>query len=414
MTDYSEIILRLGADSKALFNGLERTGSWVKAWGKGIAMDLRGHFTSMFAGAIAFSGVQKLYDAAINKVELIRKAMIQTGLSAELIQGAFSKVSKSGGAPEDIIKPLTMVTTLGPNAKRTLADLAEAYVKLNTQEERNAMLKSLGIKKWETLLPLLEGGQAGIDKMSESSIWKYNDRQIADLLSFKEASASGGKKAGTIFGKFFATAFGAWQGLKAAAMSFDPMLIVFPTKEGIDHWMKKGEELRNKHTQEMLHKKDAANYAEAEAEAEKKGFTLVEKRLELEKNLTDELIKREKQVAKINDRSKFGVNELSERARQIMGDRMPHGLASIYTVTPAMASAARIKSLEEQAQVAQAYGNAGLADSLMSQADRMRENNPSLKSVEQFPLKDIQQNVATIDDNIKALTAKIAQIPTPP
>lgn len=414
MTDYSEIIVRLGADSKALFNGLEKTGAGMRGWAASLVGELQGKFGKMFAAGAALYGAERFYETLKNKVFAIKNLSEDTGLSVSFIQGAFKKLADDNENFEQVVRPLTLLTTQTGNAKKYLSDLADAYVKLNTQEEKNAFLKAQGIKGWQTLIPLIENGRQGIEDLEKPTADKYSERDIANIVTLSRAGKDLMGGTGKFGGKLLSQFVGSIFDVGIFIRTLIDRIPGHEPKEGVPNLIEDFKRHRSWFQERALNSNNRAIYAKMEAEASKQGFSLEEKRLDLEKSITKELQNREKLTDRIADRSKFTVSELSERYRQLTGDTGPKGLAGMYAITPAMMSANRIKTLEEQAQVAQAFGNAGLADSLMSQADRMRELNPALKSSEQFPLKDIQQNVSTIDENLRTIRAKLSAIPTPP
>jgi hypothetical protein len=156
-------------------------------------------------------------------------------------------------------------------------------------------------------------------------------------------------------------------------------------------------------------------YDEMEADAEKQGFTLAEKRQEIENKRLETQRSILELTEHINDRTKFGNEELAQRAAEIMGvGKIPRGLSSIRTLTPALMAAYRVRSLEDQAKVATAYGNSGLASHLQSEADRVRGFNPALKFGERYPIEKTQFQIQQMSEAMKMIEAKLQMFPTPP
>jgi hypothetical protein len=156
----------------------------MRNWARGLVQDLNGTFGRLLGAGMAIEFFRKVEQYASN----IHRAMQLTGQSAYFIQGAFEKAEMNGVDPEKLIRPLAQLTGLTSNSGRFLEDLAEKYVKLNTQEERNAMLMGIGIKNWQALIPLLEQGREGIKEMNNPGAFKRNfmmsDQDIMNIHMF--------------------------------------------------------------------------------------------------------------------------------------------------------------------------------------------------------------------------------------
>jgi hypothetical protein len=102
----------------------------------------------------------------------------------------------------------------------------------------------------------------------------------------------------------------------------------------------------------------------------------------------------------IGDRHKFTVGQLADRAREIMGDRSPRGLAGVYAMTKPLAMAYKIDTLESRAEQAAAYGRTGVSDSLYSVADKLRLQSGFLKSSEQDPTKILRDHLDLVKQQL--------------
>jgi hypothetical protein len=385
-----EILMRVGINAQGVVNGMGKITGFMKAQTELLMEDLQG----MAGRWLGVLGVEKMFESLHERVTAIKHAADSTGLSVELIQGIFNKLNEEGIDYEKVIRPLSQLAGLTGDSKKFLGDLAEAYVHLNTQEERNAMLMNLGIKNWQSLIPILEEGRAGIEKMSEPNMFKLSDLEVKDITTMWEGMKGGLNGILGLAAKVVAVVGAIPRNIAAVAYSIvhgEPLEQVQKRAEAAD---------------------ERSEYAKAEAAAEAEGFTLAQKRAEIEEGINKLMEQRAHLQEQISDRDKLGVNELAERARKLLGlQKTPRGLESIYSVTPAMSAALQIQTLEDQAKVAQAMGNGAAADRLQSRADAIRAQRPELKRNERYPIEKTQEQIENINKQVDFMSAKLKKIP---
>lgn len=394
-----EILMRVGVDAQGVVSGMSRVTSLVKAQATLLVEDLKG----MAGRWIGVFGAERAFESIKERVLSIKRAAEQTGLSTNMVQGIFNKIGEEGEDYEKVIKPLTQLTGLTKNSKQFLGDLADAYVKLNTQEERNAMLMNAGIKNWQALIPILKDGRDGIEELDKGNFFtKLSPKTINTFSEFWKGFKIEGMVALNTIGNALGTIFSIIpRTARAAGVNTGGA----PRTKEVEQYIKTGEWPEDARKKSM----------EAENKIGEDGFSLADKRAQIEAEITKQIEERAHLQQSINDRDKFGLDELAERARKLTGlDKMPRGLNSVYTITPAMASALQVQTLEDQAKIAQAYGNGSQADRLQSTADRLRASNPALKSTERYPIQKTQEQIARLDANIKFIHDKLAKVPTPP
>lgn len=401
--DFDHIMIRLGVDGSAVAAGLRGISGLVSGWAAGIGHHLKG----ALGGLLGITAIERGLHSIWERIITIKRAASESGFSTNFIQSAFLKLGQEGESYEKIVKPLAQLTAIagekGKTATQFLGDIAEKYKALNTQEERNAYLKTLGIKNWQTLIPLLEHGREGIAKMDEGNFFtKISPETIKASSDIKKGSMS----AWAIIQATLANLWAATSKLTLVgllgSLGGGGLTNSLLSKFGTNKAKREGEP----NTQ--------INRSDWEKMADDQGVTNAEKLLELK----DKELKVREEIARLNDkigdRDKLTVGQLADRARKIMGDTMPRGLNAVYSITPAMMSALSIQNLEDQAQKAQAFGNGSLADRLQAQADSMREGNPALKSGERWPVKEVTQNIEHIQQDLAVITTKLNRIPLPP
>jgi hypothetical protein len=412
-----EILMRISVDAQGVVSGMARVGSLIKGQAALIVNDLKG-FAGRWLGVI---GLERGFETIKEKILAVKRASEETGFSTNFVQGAFNKLAGEGENYEEVLKPLTLLAGKTSDAKKFIGDLADQYVHLNTQEERNAMLMNLGIKNWQSLIPLLADGRAGIEALDQgnfftkispstienfSSNWKILRQTGNDLTAFGANTLNVADKIIGVIPRLF----GFFQGEGDAAKTGAP-----------DSWTGFKKNMRFVLTGDNSDGGAGDRQAklnqlkEQENKIGADGFTIAERRAQVEEEITKQQEERAHLQNSINDRDKLGVDELAERARKLMGtSKMPRGLNSIYTLTPALTAAYNIQNLEDQSKVAQAYGNPALADRLQSQADRLRAQTPALKSTERYPIEKTQEQIAHLDANLKLITDKLGKFPIPP
>lgn len=377
--------MRVGIDAQGVVSGMGRVASFIKGQATMIAEDLQG-MAGRWLGVI---GVEQVFEKMHERVTAIKHAADETGLSVELIQGIFNKLSEEGIDYEKVIRPLTQLTGLTKDAKGFLGNLADEYVKLNTQEERNAMLMGLGIKNWQALIPLLEQGRAGIEEMSKPGMFKLDREEIDDITTLWE-----GIKGGTGMLLTFAAQATAVVGVMAKNVA--AFFVGLKTGETKDEVIARYNAVRDK---------EDANKVDDE------GYTLAQRREELEQNINKLHEERLHVREQLNDRDKFGVEEMANRARQLLGmAKMPRGLNAMYTVTPAMAASLQIQRLEDAAKIAMASGNNELADRRQHEADQIRAKHPEFKAADQFPTGRLEEQMTHLNSQIDIITTRVRRL----
>jgi hypothetical protein len=171
MITNEQILMRIGVDAKAVQTGLDRAGALIKGWATSVSHHLKGAIGGFFAVAAA----ERFFDRLKERVLEIKNLSAETGFSTDFIQGAQQRLSEMGKDPNTLARPLIALSAeagmRGMTGIQLLKNLATSYEKLNTQEEKNAFIKSQQIKGWQELLPLIEGGEKAVDRLGESSFF---------------------------------------------------------------------------------------------------------------------------------------------------------------------------------------------------------------------------------------------------
>ncbi len=381
--NFEQIMLRVGVDAAAVTSGLQRTGAFVKGWATGLVHDLQHHTLGRFLGLAA---VERGLETIKEKVLAIKRASTQSGFSTNFVQSAFKLLGAEGEEGEQLIKPLANLSALagekGMKGNELLKQMYDNWHKLNTQEERNAYLKSLGIKNWQVFIPIMEQTRKQFEAMEQGDFFtKLTPSTISnasELWGSIKAGSSG--LLATIANVANAVTYPirAFSRLAGYAIGSPNALSGADSKEAWRYTL-------HGDTAEKVAAMELANWKKQVGKDNLSNEEKLTQEYEKQKTL-DHLNER------IGDRTKLTVGALADRARAIMGDKMPRGLNSVYSITPAMASALQIQKLEDQAQVAAAYGNEGRAQELQSRADQLRASNTTLKSDDRRPAKEILEH----------------------
>lgn len=371
---FEQILIRLGVDAKAVSTGLTQLTSLVRGWAAGIGQHLRG----AFGGIIGFAAIERLFDRIKERIITVSRISRETGFSTTFIQSAAMKLRDEGEGLEKIEKPLANITALagarGMTASNFLKDLAETYKKLNTQEERNLMLKELGIKNWQALIPLLQEGRRGIEEMERGNVFTtIFPKNISEIKQEWEGLKRGGEAIGV-------TVANIWGYISRLAGGPSRMLgsLFGGGKVSLKEIVMGIDEA----------KPDAAVMAMQEA-ADKEGVSLQQEKskiLQQEKELLREQLDLTNQL---NDRNKSTIQAMASDARRLLGIKEPRALA----VSPRMMEALNIDTMEKRAERAFQMGDDAEFSKLTQEALQMRaslgwakagDRDPQLKTVQQL------------------------------
>lgn len=409
--DFEQILIRLGIDAKAVVTGLTRTSSLVKGWATNLVHDLKHHALGSLGGLYIFD---RIFEGIKEKALFINRTTKETGLSSNFIQGMSNELGYVGESFEEISKPLGRFNVLIGQAKEgipaarqkliewgiatksenwntlnattSIKRLAEQFDKLGDHEKKAALLQAVYGKSWQAMFPIFEQGAKKLKEMDESHWYDFMTNKMSErtLDTLGQAFKVGKVVGGGILG-FVANLLTAGIGItmRSLEVSFTDW-----SKNAFGH-MTLGQVWKY-----MLFGTKTEEQKHNEALKDKK--TLLEGNLEIVK-LTNEQAKLANELA---DRHKGTVGQLADRAREIMGNRMPRGLRSIHAITPAMASALKIQTLEDRAEVANAYGDDALRKQFTAQADRLRLSNSSLTSAERDPTKIAREHLEVLNEQL--------------
>lgn len=424
--NFEQILIRLGLDSKAVTSGLTRVGSYVRGWGMSLMHDLQHSVMGRFVGIYLF---EHLIESVKEKALTIHRLMHETGQSSNMIQGMMAKLADVGEGFEVLTKPLAKFAVLIGQAKQGsvearaklihwgiatketnwatlnattgIKNLAVAYDKLGSQEEKAALLQSIYGKGWIAIAPVFERGAKAVADMDKGNVFT---KLTPAAIEFATAMNKG------------------WESFKRIGMATVGNLLAYTVGDyvrGVAVSVKAvhdRERFAKMSTMERIkYFQQAAKFIliGANSEQQEKIDSLRKEQELLKGNL--DVLKESNEAHKLEnqltDRTKTTVGALADRYAEIVGKGRPRGLKSIYSITPAMAAAKRIQDLELDAEAANARGDFGKASSLQSQADQMRKNNFSLKSTERDPTLEIRQHLEIIIEDLERKGIKISQMP---
>lgn len=414
--NFEEILIRMGIDAKAVTSGLQRVGSFVKGWATGLAHDLQHHIIGQFAGLYVFEKMFEMFEKIGEKAMFLRRLSKETGLGTNFLQGTANELGFVGESFEKLEKPLGKLNALIGQAKlgviearqklidwgivakgesfgslnmsKAIASISEQFEKLGSHEEKAALLFQIFGKGYQSMFPIFELGSKKIQemnngnfftKLSPMTIETFAQTMRSGKSAFNVASSVGGNIAGGI-------------------LALNPVILLSRLKEL---------------AQLQLEAKKVASAGQIEEFFQTGRIEGMSREKELAHETTDEFIDRLKVSQELNeqqrlnnqllDRGKSTVDSLANRAREIIGDKRPRGLNALHAISPAMASALRIQTLEDQEQIANALGRFDVAGKLQSQADSLRKNNLSLRSTERDPMEMIREKLDIITQGLERI-----------
>lgn len=366
MQTTEELLLRLGIDSRAVSTGLQRVTSLIRGWATSIGHHLRG----ALGGFFAFAAIERGFERIKERILFIRRMTNETGFNSNFIQGAMRKLELEGESGEKLAKPLAAITAMagakGMTAVQYISLLADRYEKLNTQEARNLMLQQLGIKNWQTLIPLLEHGARGIEEMSKGNFFtKLTDKTIDTVHGFER------------FGKIF-------QMIGTTAANIFGFIMHGTGREKAMYGDKKSEEENKKKESGLL----SAEQKEAQAEINQ----LLEKQLDLKNQLLDV--------------GKKSISQLAAEARHLTGHKPIH-----HTMTARLRTAMRVEDLEDRAE---RDWERGIVDNpkdskFFSEAQQIRKSNSNwLSAKDSDPTRQTNFLLQQLNDKIDSMVQPVA------
>lgn len=415
--DFEQILIRLGVDSRAVTSGLQRVTSFFKGWAAGLVHDLQHDVLGRFAGLYVFEKGIEMFDKFIEKSMFLRRLSKETGVGTNFLQGVANELRAEGEDFEKIEKPLGKLNVLFGQAKLGIAEaraklvdwgiaskqegfnqltmekglirLKEQFDKLSSHEEKAALLQAVFGKGYQALFPLFELSISRFKQLNDANPFtKLTEHAVETFAQLHRTSKFAGQAALATVGNL-------------ADLSLTPIINGFSgIIRGID-FVRNNLGLRPGGTapgggivdiKAMEHGHDLAHATTEEYIEQLK----IQEQLNTAHHLQNQLL----------DRSKLTVGQLADRARDILGDKRPRGLKGLHHLTPAMLSALRIQSLEDQAEVAQASGNAGAADMFQSKADELRRTNMALRSTERDPTELMRQKLEILTKTLEKFGAE--------
>jgi len=419
-TNVEEILIRVGADGKALMSGLQRIGAGVKSWASNIIEDFTKHTVGRLVG---LAMLERQFSALKDRILEIARAKRELGTGASFIQGVFGEASAQGVEAGSMIAPLKKLNELlgkakfgDPQALSTftqwgiitqanelkgkkltdaLGDLAAAYAGISDPAARAAFAQDFFGKQADKLIPILEGGREKVEELSRFSFFKLSEETIGFWTQFWAAMKTIAVGAGAVILNVVTDIA---RGLFFVAAAIDAAMAVVLGQGRFMDVLERNVDAVNGKLQQQLEIKQQAN-------------ALDQQNLEFQYSKSKILREQNQLLAQMADREKLTVGELADRARKIMGlDKMPRGLESVRMLTPAMAGALRIQNLEDQVKVATAHGQSGLAHRLQTEADRLRSINPALRSSERDPMMQMNNKLSDINANLETRGIVVKEI----
>lgn len=386
MLTNEQILLRMGVDARAVQTGLEKTGVLIRGWGTSMAHHLKG----ALGGFFAFAAVEQFFDRMKERILEIKSLSRETGFSTNFIQGAQLRVASEGKDPNGLTGPLTAVSAeagkRGMTGLQLLGNLAEGYEKLNTQEERNAFLKSQQIKGWQELIPLMEGGRKAVQAMDADSPFKITSENISawgqTWAAIKTTFLGGGALFANMSGFM-------WR----QAINAGVLISTLPTlrKGGLAYQLEVNRQI-DKFAQK------SADTAELQALADQDKVSLGQKTLEIleqEKQLRNEIKNTQDEI---NDRGKDTLDQLADTTRRLLGRKEIR-----HTVTARGIEALKIKDLEARAEREWEAGNDDAFRQDMTIARQIRLSAGWASAKDRDPTLKLTQHVEEMNNKMELL-----------
>ena len=421
--NFEQITIRLGVDASAVTSGLTRIGSYIKGWAGSIVHHLKSDLGHLLVGAgiietfrrleeriLAINRVSKETGASTNFVQSIMRVAAESGIGFESMAAGLARFNKQLGAAKmgetDVIKKLTdMHVITGKTSAQTINftgaihNLAVRFDQLNDKQKQAYLLSQAFGKGYAELMPIFEGGAAAVDKMSGGNFFtRISESSIKNIQATHAfLSASGNVAVSTTANVIF----GLGKKLSTASILLATLIKnphdAFFNGPGIDQKLseniKKWEQHIDKERVE----------SELQAEADKDGITVEEKKIQLLRQETELKEKSAELSAQIADRDKLSVDEMASKARKYTGNRDP--LDAFHTVTPRMMAALGIKNLEQRARVQFLLGNDAKSNALQGEADKLRANSPWMKRMDQNPMQKTELELEKVNSQLIPISA---------
>lgn len=419
--DFEQILIRLGLDAKAVTAGLTRVTSFVKGWATGLVHDLQHHVIGRLAGLVIF---ERLFEGFKEKALFVQRTAKETGLSTNMIQGMVNELGFVGEGFEGISKPLgkfneligkaklgsiearTKLMDLGIvtkaeeidslNLTKALAAAKIQFDKIGDASIRAARMEEMFGKSWERLMPVLELSKDRFDELDKSNF--FTKLRPATLDAFQSITGNVKRGQGSI-GTFLANILGA-----VSPVALASRLMEFKTLSSATiSWFEKQKYLllgiKSAEIEQLHAAQENLGTAQETTEAYLQQTKLKREQLDLEN--------------RIADRSKFTIDQLAEKGFRLKGRRFPEALRNIHAITPAIANAMNIKTLETAAKDATAMGDLQRASELQSRADLLATRNFALKSIDREPMKDVYDKLDDIHFTMERSGLLVKGIKTP-
>jgi len=422
-------MIRLGIDATAVKSGLSSVSNTIKgqlgqmkanisAWSTSVQADMKG----MFGRMLVFGELLKIMNDTKQKILEINHAAKATGASTNFLQGMMHEAEKNGmsfesltdgisrfnktiGAAKsgntDSIKKLNdMGVATNRVALSTLTfsgamhNLAVKYDSLNDKQKQANLLSQAFGKSYADMIPIFEQGAAAIDKMQEGNFFtKIQGSSIDDLQKWY----GGIKQVGEVVGSTLTNIVGSSvHGIKLLSQTLGlAMEGVFIGSEEYANTMddmNKEEEGREK---EITFQKNL------QAEADKEGISVQEKKNQILKEQAELLEKQSELSSTITDRDKDSVSSMAAKARAILHQKSPED--QLHTVTPAARLANQVDTLEQRAHIASQYNRQNEARRLQTEADRIRSNPANawaFKQGDQNPMRKTESELAKVNEKL--------------
>lgn len=373
MEKAEEILLRLGVDARSLVSGCQRTGAFVRGWGRSLVEEMRGHFGRLLgAGALLF-GAERAFENVKEKLFALRRASRETGFSTNFLQSAFRKLGEEGESFDKLLKPLSNLSAVagerGMSGAQYLDFLWKSWHKLNTEEERNAFLKAQGIKNWQIFIPILEQTRAEFDKMERGNfLTKYTPATIEEATNYmagiKNLQNAVPVPLANIAGQLMQLIrkHPYLSGLLSAQTTTATGLILGAGKTETS---------------------DPASKTREAVEAQAKLNELKERDLEL--------------TNQINDAGKSTLEQMANATRRRLGLHEPVN----YGISDRMRTALKIDTLEKKARIAFEQGDDAAFGSLRSEAAQLRAAQPWLMAKDRNPMQKVEFELQQLHGTLK-------------
>lgn len=227
--------VELFADDSKLVRGLKRAQAKLAAWGASITAMGKGLIAAGLVGLAPLAGATKLFS---DMGSALQDASERTGIAVEDLSALQFAAEQSGASFEDLEKAIRHMQKEGFGERaEDVGHLADQIAALESPAQQTQLALEAFGKSGAKLLPMLKGGAAGLQAMTDEA------RAAGIVMSAEDAAAA--DKLGDSFGKlwtmtkFTAAAIGGALAPAAGQLFTD----IMPLVSGVASWVKQNQAL---------------------------------------------------------------------------------------------------------------------------------------------------------------------------